>query len=125
MECAWCSESAVKAGSILPWNLLVSPVECGMVRSPLWNGEVSCRASLPGCAYYVKDQPLWKEASRLANLPGLCLQDHGGNNPIQKSVVFMSFQNKLELPKQSIVQPPIYLTFHGHLFPHVDTVSAK
>lgn len=117
----WCSARACwKAGHILPQRSLRVP--CGM-----WNGEVFFGASLPGCANQVKDQPSL-ERSRLANLPDRCFRGHEGNNPIQKSAVFRSFQNQLEMSKQHITQPPLYLTLCGHLFPHVgprDTVSAK
>lgn len=84
----------------------------------MWNGEVSFGASLPGCAHQVKDQPSLGR-NRLADLPDLRFQGRERNNPIQKSVELMSFQNQPEMSKEHIRQLPLYLTVHGHLFLHV------
>lgn len=115
----WCSASARrKARHTLPQRSLCVP--CGM-----WNSEVFFRPSLPGCAHQVK---AFSGKKQVGKSPGSLLPGPRRKQFHSEKGDAHELPNPTRMSKQHITQPPLYLTLHGHRFPHVcprDTVSAK
>lgn len=116
MECtAVLQVLSGRLDTFCPGDLSVSHVECGMARSS---------SGLLCLAVHTK-----RKISLLWNEAGWQISRISASRAMKETIPFrkvlMSFQNQLEMSKQHVTQPPLYLTLHGHLFPHVgprDTV---